>query len=88
MEEGKNIKLYENNSSKQFTFCNLVFKDEMQMKKHMKTHLYALVQYKGDLCESGYGYGSGVWIWVMTKLIWICMQQNRNMELLLLRKVS
>ena len=28
-----------------------MFKDEMQMKKHMKTHLYALVQYKGDLCE-------------------------------------
>ena len=39
------------NSSEQCTFCDLVFNDEKQMKKHMRTHSYSLVQYKCDLCD-------------------------------------
>ena len=33
----------ENISSQQCTFCDLVFNDEREMKKHMRTHSYSLV---------------------------------------------
>ena len=41
----------ENNSSKQCNFCDIVLNDEREMKNHMRTHSYSLVQYKCDLCD-------------------------------------
>ena len=54
--EQKQKEFQENDSSQQCTFCDFVFSDERQMKKHMGTHSYSLVQYKCDLCEFFMGY--------------------------------
>ena len=35
----------------QCSFCDLILNDKKQLKKHMRTHSYSLVQYKCDLCD-------------------------------------
>ena len=35
----------------QCSFCDVILNDKKQLKKHMRTHSYSLVQFKCDLCD-------------------------------------
>ena len=37
--------------TQQCTFCDIILNDKKQLKKHMRTHSYSLVQFKCDLCD-------------------------------------